>query len=119
MAAWLVVDWWPQNGVGSAPETRDAGEIRVRAWRDQVTGYALLSNGMDLARIDRLAEPVVRLTDPGQIVDDGHPCCFAGCNPGSRGLRLLKVDVAGKKSAVSAFSLFTGTSTRERGTNNE
>jgi hypothetical protein len=60
----------PQNGIGSAPETFDAGDIRVRAWHDQVTGYALLSKGMDPARIDRLAEAVARLTDPRQIVDD-------------------------------------------------
>lgn len=60
----------PQNSMDSAPKTLDAGDIRVRAWHDQVTGYALLSEGMDPARIDRLAEAVARLTDPGQIVDD-------------------------------------------------
>jgi hypothetical protein len=60
----------PQNSIGSAPETFDTGDIRVRAWHDHVTGYALLSKGMDPARIDRLAEAVTRLTDPRQIVDD-------------------------------------------------
>jgi anti-sigma factor RsiW len=60
----------PQTSIGSAPETFDAGDIRVRAWHDQATGYALLSKGMDPARIDRLAEAVARLTDPRQIVDD-------------------------------------------------
>lgn len=61
----------PQNNIDSAPKIFDAGDIRVRAWHDQVTGYALLSKGMDPARIDRLAEAVARLTDPRQIVDDG------------------------------------------------
>ena len=56
--------------LGQRPK-RDAGDIRVRAWRDQVTGYARLSKGMDPANIDRLAEAVVRLADPSQIVDDG------------------------------------------------
>jgi hypothetical protein len=41
------------------------------AWRDQVTGYALLSKAMDPANLDRLAEAVVRLTDPSLIVYDG------------------------------------------------
>lgn len=61
----------PQNGIGSTLKILDAGDIRVRAWHDQVTGYALLAKGMDPARIDRLAEAVARLTDPKQIVDDG------------------------------------------------
>jgi hypothetical protein len=60
----------PQNNIDPAPKTFDAGDIRVRAWHDQVAGYALLSKGMDPARIDRLAEVVARLTDPRQIVDD-------------------------------------------------
>lgn len=55
---------------GAAPEAFDAGDIRVRAWHGQATGYALLSKGMDPARIDRLAEAVARLTDPRQILDD-------------------------------------------------
>lgn len=59
-----------QNNIDSTPKAFDAGDIRVRAWRDQVTGYALLSKGMDPARIDRLAEAVARLTDPRQIADD-------------------------------------------------
>ena len=60
----------PQNSMDSTPKTLDAGDIRVRAWHDQAMGYALLSRGMDPARIDRLAEAVARLTDPKQIVDD-------------------------------------------------
>jgi anti-sigma factor RsiW len=60
----------PQNGIDAAPKTLDAGDISVRAWRDEVNGYALLSRGMDPARIDRLAEAVARLTDPGRIADD-------------------------------------------------
>lgn len=43
----------------------------MRAWRDRVAGYALIAKGMDPTRIDRLAEAVARLVDPGQIVDDG------------------------------------------------
>jgi anti-sigma factor RsiW len=61
----------PQEGLGSIPKSLDTGNIRVRAWRDQGTGYALMSNGMDPIRIDRLADAVARLVDPGQIVDDG------------------------------------------------
>jgi hypothetical protein len=61
----------PQNGMDPVPKALDAGDIRVRAWHDQVTGYALMAKGMDPARIDRLAEAVARLTDPKQIVDDG------------------------------------------------
>lgn len=61
----------PQNSVGSTPRTFDSGNIRVRAWRDNTAGYALLARGMDPARIDRLAEAVMRMTDPRQIGDDG------------------------------------------------
>lgn len=60
----------PQDNVGSEPKIFDARDIRVRAWHDRVTGYALLSKGMDPARIDRLAAAVARLTDPREIVDD-------------------------------------------------
>lgn len=61
----------PQAGVGPMPQGFDSGKIRVRAWRDQGTGYALMSKGMDPVRIDRLAAAVARLVDPKQIVDDG------------------------------------------------
>ncbi len=60
----------PQAGVGPVPQQFDTGEIRVRAWRDQSTGYALMSKGMNPARIDRLAEAVARLADPKQLIDD-------------------------------------------------
>lgn len=53
----------PQDAVGSTPQPLDAGDIRVRAWRDQDAGYALLSKGMDAGRIDRLADAVKRLAD--------------------------------------------------------
>lgn len=69
-----MVGFWigsPQDGLGSAPKSLDAGDFRVRAWRDQVAGYALIARGMDPIRIDRLAEAVARLVDPGQVVDDG------------------------------------------------
>lgn len=62
---------FPQDGVGMVPQEFDADKIRIRAWRDQGTGYALMSKGMDPVRIDRLAEAVARLVDPKQIVDDG------------------------------------------------
>lgn len=71
MAAWLACGLVRHKMPLAQRPKRDAGDIGVRAWRDQVTGYALLSKGMDPARIDRLAEAVVRLADPGQIVDDG------------------------------------------------
>ena len=60
----------PQNAVGSMPQTFDSEGIHVRAWRDRTARYALLSKGMDPARIDRLAEAVMRITDPGQAGDD-------------------------------------------------
>ena len=60
----------PQNAVGPMPQTFDFENIRVRAWRDNTAGYALLSKGMVPARIDRLAEAVMRITDPQQIGDD-------------------------------------------------
>ena len=69
-----MVGFWigsPQAGLGSAPKSLDAGDFRVRAWRDQVAGYALIAKGMDPVRIDHLAEAVARLVDPGQVVDDG------------------------------------------------
>ena len=69
-----MVGFWigtPQAGLESAPKSLDAGDFRVRAWRDRVAGYALIAKGMDPTRIDRLAEAVARLVDPGQIVDDG------------------------------------------------
>lgn len=69
-----MVGFWigsPQAGLGSAPKALDAGDFRVRAWRDQVAGYALIAKGMDPTRIDHLAEAVARLVDPGQVVDDG------------------------------------------------
>ncbi|MBA2402484.1 MAG: hypothetical protein H0V72_28090 [Bradyrhizobium sp.] len=69
-----MVGFWigsPQDGFGTAPKALDAGDFRVRAWRDQAAGYALIAKGIDPARIDRLAAAVARLVDPGQIVDDG------------------------------------------------
>lgn len=60
----------PQNAADLMPRTFDSGDIRVRAWRDNAAGYALLSKGMDPARIDQLAEAVMRITDPKQIGDD-------------------------------------------------
>ncbi|MCS3730933.1 anti-sigma factor family protein [Bradyrhizobium betae] len=69
-----MVGFWigtPPAGLESAPKSLDAGDFRVRAWRDRVAGYALIAKGMDPTRIDRLAEAVARLVDPGQIVDDG------------------------------------------------
>jgi anti-sigma factor RsiW len=62
----------PQDGIDSdsVPKKLDVGNFRVRAWRDDASGYALLSRGMDPARIDRLAEAVARLTDPRHIADD-------------------------------------------------
>jgi len=78
----------------------------------QVTAYALLSKGMDPARIDRLAEAVV-LTDPGQVVDDGIR--FALRDVTRVGIACgVKSDLAGIKSAVSAFSLHGNISTGER-----
>ena len=83
----------------------------------QVTAYALLSKGMDPARIDRLAEAVVRLTDPGQVVDDGIRFAL-------RDVTRVGIVAASKATSLelnrpSARFLFTGTSPRERETNDE
>lgn len=61
----------PQAGLGAIPKPLDVKDVRVRAWGDQTAGYALIAKGMDPARIDRLADAVARLVDPGQIVDEG------------------------------------------------
>lgn len=61
----------PQNDLGASPVALDTGNIGVRAWRDQLRGYALIAGGMDPARIDGLAAAVVRMVDPGQSIDDG------------------------------------------------
>lgn len=60
----------PQANIETLPRKLDTGSILVRAWKDQNTGYALLSKGMDPARLDRLADAVSRLTDPRHTVDD-------------------------------------------------
>jgi len=83
----------------------------------QVTAYALLSKGMDPARIDRLAEAVV-LTDPGQVVDDGIR--FALRDVTRVGMACgVKNSTSLELNRPSARFLFTGTSPRERETNDE
>lgn len=60
----------PQTNIETSPRKFDSGSILVRAWKDQTTGYALLSKGMDPARLDLLADAVSRLADPRHTVDE-------------------------------------------------
>ncbi len=75
----------PQANVSETPGSFDSAGALVRAWRDNRTGYALVSQGIDPARLDRLADAVARLTDPRHSLDSirlalqeasraGRPC---------------------------------------------
>lgn len=71
---------------GEAPATADRYGLRIRAWSTAQADYALLSRGMDPARLDRLAGVVARLTRerqaPGEelvaalrdVPNIGRPC---------------------------------------------
>lgn len=60
-----------QRELGSRPQVLDRGDVQIRAWQNKAGGYALLSRGMDPARLDRLAEIVARVSDPASHLDDG------------------------------------------------
>lgn len=68
-----MVGFWmgaPSDRFPANPIAFDNREIEVRAWRRGDNGYAILSSGMDPARLDRLAEIVAGITDPGRPPDD-------------------------------------------------
>ena len=68
-----MVGFWmgaPSDSLAANPAAFDRKDIEIRAWRRGDNGYALLSKGMDPARLDRLAEIVARITDPGRPLDD-------------------------------------------------
>ena len=56
--------------LGPTPAVLDTKGILVRAWRGRNATYAILSRGMDPARIDQLAKAVARLLDPDQKLDE-------------------------------------------------
>lgn len=68
-----LLGFWTSSSAVPLPDrpiAMDRGDIEVRAWRHGADTFALLSKGMDPARLNRLAEIVAQLTDPSHSVDD-------------------------------------------------
>ncbi len=62
----LVGLWVGERGdeLTPIPKSFDVGAVLVRAWRNSSGSYALLSEGMDPRRMDRLAAIVGQISDP-------------------------------------------------------
>lgn len=61
------MDGTPFATLGETPVATDRDGLRIRAWSTTEADYALLSRGMDPARLDRFADLIAKLTRQKQV----------------------------------------------------